>query len=57
MLRGLRVENAAEPAPAEASAPTAEQTPYDATAGLIVIGILALVVILLVRSASRRKGE
>jgi sortase A len=57
MLRGLRVENAAEQAPAEASAPTAEQTPYDATAGLIVIGILALVVILLVRSASRRKGE
>jgi len=57
MLRGMRVENAVEPAPAEASAPTVEQAPYDATAGLIVIGILALVVILLVRSASRRKGE
>lgn len=57
MLRGLRVENAAEQAPAEVSAPTAVQTPYDVTPGLIVIGILALVVILLVRSASRRRDE
>ena len=57
MLRGLRIENATEQAPAEAGAPTAVQTPYDATAGMIVIGILALVVIILIRSASQRRGE
>lgn len=57
MLRGLRIENATEQAPADAGTPTTVQTPYDATAGMIVIGILALVVIILIRSASQRRGE
>ena len=57
MLRGLRIENATEQAPADAGTPTTVQMPYDATAGMIVIGILALVVIILIRSASQRRGE
>lgn len=57
MLRGLRIENAAEQTPADVGTPTTEQTPYDATTGMIVIGILALVVIILIRSASQRRGE
>ncbi len=57
MLRGLRIENATEQAPADSGTPTTVQTPYDATAGMIVIGILALVVIILIRSASQRRGE
>jgi len=56
MLRGLRVENAMEQAPAEVSAPTV-QAPYDATAAMIVIGILLLLVILLIRSVSRKRGK
>ena len=57
MLRGIRTENAAQQPTTAATAPLAEQTPYDATAGLIVIAILALVLVLLIRSIGRKKAS
>jgi sortase A len=56
MLRGVRVENAMEQAPAEISVLPTVQEPYDATPALIVIGILSLVAILLIRSIRRKRG-
>ena len=53
MLRGVRVETIAEQ-PEQQQLTVTEQTPYDATAGLIVIAILALALILILRSFRRR---
>ena len=57
MLRGVRVENAMEQAPAEVSVLPTVQAPYDATAAMIVIGILLLAAILLIRSISRKRDK
>jgi hypothetical protein len=57
MLRGVRVENAMEQPPAEISVVPTVQEPYDATAALIVIGILSLLAILLIRSIRRKKEQ
>ena len=57
MLRGVRVENAAEQPSAEISVLPTVQEPYDATAALILIGILSLLAILLIRSIHRKKGQ
>ena len=54
MLRGVRVETIAEQSAQEQPTVT-EQTPYDATAGLIAIAILVLVLMLLIRSVCRKK--
>ncbi len=57
MLRGVRIESAMEQAPAEISVLPTVEAPYDATAAMIVIGILLLAAILLIRSISRKSGK
>lgn len=57
MVRGIRTQNATEPTATVSAASDQEPEAYASTAALVAIGLLALAVVLLVRSIVRSKQE
>lgn len=57
MVRGIRTQNATEPTATVSAASDQEPEAYASTAALVAIGLLALAVVLLIRSIVRSKQE